>query len=233
MSWAQPDELGATVRDLLPHDTWCAILAIATDVLWAATGRRWRNISLTETVSFDPLGCCNLSLARHFGGGVYLPPLWPHTSRYDCGVSRVRLPRDDVTAITAVTLNGSAFTAWRLGGNWLVRTDGFSWPLSNTTRITYTYGRTPPVGGRMAVLTLAAETGKWWAGQSSALPARVTNVTRQGISFTVLDDLQFLRDGLTGIPAVDAWVLSVNPGGVRQQASVWSPDLDAVTARRA
>jgi hypothetical protein len=212
------------VQDLHTEGTWCAILALASDVLWAASGRRWRNVTATETVTLDPDWC------RCWGSGWVgygsLRVWSPVTDR----ARRVRLPRPDVTAITSVTLDGAVFTAYRLAGNWLYRTDGLGWPLTTTTRITYQFGRPVPSTGTLAAITLTTELGKALAGKACALPARVTSVTRQGISFTALESVDVLKEGLTGVHSVDVWIRAVNPGRTTQSASVWSPDVTEARA---
>ncbi len=226
-AWAQPGELPQNVQDLHMEGTWCSILAFASDILWAASGRQWRNVQATETVTLDPV--CNPC-----GGSSWLVPdrwgygwaMLPSPGR----PNKVRLPRPDVTAITTVTLDGAPFLSWRLSGSWAIRTDGCGWPLTNTTLITYQFGRLIPSGANLAAITLAAELGKAVAGKSCALPARVTSVTRQGVSFDALESLEVLKEGLTGIHAVDLWLRTVNPRRVGQNAMVWSPDL--VEARK-
>lgn len=227
--WVQPGELPVDVQELHVFGTWCSILGFTSDILWGASGRRWRNKSLTETVTLDPPDQeCVPSLwpasAYRFGYGwpILTRPGQPH---------RVRLPRPDVTAVTNVTLDGVTFTAYRLDGNWLVRTDRRGWPLCNTTLVSYTYGRPVPAGGRLAAIALGTELGKAFAGKSCALPARVTSVTRQGVSFTALESLATLKDDLVGIHSVDLWLRKVNPAKAPQSGSVWSPDM--VEARRA
>lgn len=229
-AWAQPSELPVDVQSLHTYDTWCVILALASDILWSASGRRWRNMRATETVTLD------LPERDNCYPGSWTPNMW----RYGYGwpiltdpgrPHRVRLPRQDVTAITAVSVAGVALTAYRRAGNWAIRTDGQGWPLSDTTLITYQFGRLVPNAGNLAAILLATELGKAMAGRACQLPARVTNVTRQGISFTELESLAILNAGLTGIHAVDAWLRSVNPRGTTQQAQIWTPD--ATIARRA
>jgi hypothetical protein len=223
-AWAQPSELPVDTQSLHTYDTWCTILALASDILWSASGRRWRNVQASETVTLDiPDGC-----------GCY-PTSWTSSVwRYGYGwpiltdpgrPNRVRLPRPDVTAITAASVAGTAFDSYRRSGNWAIRTDGRGWPLSNTTLITYQFGRRVPSAGNLAAILLATELGKAMAGKACQLPARVTSVTRQGISFNALESLEVLKEGLTGIHAIDAWLRAVNPKGTTQQAQVWSPDL--------
>jgi hypothetical protein len=228
-AWVQPKELPVEVQELHVLGTWCSILGFASDILFGASGRRWRNKSLTETVTLDPpdpdCGPVLWPAADYrfgYGWPILTRPGQPH---------RVRLPRPDVTAVSSVVLDGTAFTAWRLDGNWLVRTDHRGWPLSTTTLITYAYGRPVPPGGRLAAIALGTELGKAFAGKACALPSRVTSVTRQGVSFTALESLAILKDDLVGIHSVDLWLQRVNPGKVTTGGSVWSPDV--VEARRA
>jgi hypothetical protein len=52
-------------------------------------------------------------------------------------------------------------------------------------------------------------------------------MTRQGVTFTLAPGL--FPNGLTGIRVIDAYILSINPHGLKEQPSVWSPDLDYPT----
>lgn len=225
-SWAQPKELPVDVQGYHPEPTWCAILGLASDVLWGASGRRWRNVAATETVTLDGHRCgCG---PRGWPLDQWGPwGMWRWSA--DTRPTRVRLPRPDVTAITQVTLDGATFGNYRRSGNWAVRTDYTGWPLTNTTLITYQFGRPVPSGGNLAAILLGTELGKALAGKACGLPARVTSVTRQGITFEALESLEVLKEGLTGIHAVDLWLRAVNPEKVAQQAQVWSPDT--ITAR--
>lgn len=235
-AWAQPGELPVDSQGLLTEGLWCDVLASASDVLWAASGRRWRNVTATETVTLDPTDCGSESGPWPTSGSATGYGLWGYHQPWQWSQQRphrVRLPRPDVTAVTTVTIDGAVNTAWRLAGVWLVRTDQQGWPLANTTLVTYAFGRPVPAGGRLACLTLADELGKAFAGKACALPARVTSVTRQGISFAALESLAVLKEGLIGIHSVDVWLAGVNPRKVTQSAQVWSPDAAMVTARRA
>lgn len=222
-AWAQPSQLPVDAQPLHAEATWCVILALASDVLWSASGRRWRNVIASETVTLDPVtrSC--------------LPDRWGYRRLWCCAPGtpdRVRLPRPDVTAITAVTLNGAPFTSYRLAsGSWAVRTDGMGWPLSPTTLITYTFGQMVPLPGRLAAILLATELGKALAGKACGLPARVTSVVRQGVSFDMLESLELIKEGLTGVHGVDLWLRTGNPKKTTQAGQVMS--LDTIEARRA
>lgn len=92
--------------------------------------------------------------------------------------------------------------------------------------VLYWRGIRVPIGGRRAVTTLACEIYKKCVGDSScALPERVTSITRDGMSFTMIDPMRFLDQGRTGLADVDLWLSTVNPSGALQPSVVWSPDL--------
>jgi hypothetical protein len=52
------------------------------------------------------------------------------------------------------------------------------------------------------------------ADPACRLPARTRDITRQGIAVTLTDPTDLTTGGLTGIPAVDAWLRAVNPAGL-------------------
>src|SRR5690606_3831730 len=92
--------------------------------------------------------------------------------------------------------------------------------------VTYTYGSPPPVAGRMAARMLAIEFAKLWSGdEECSLPTRVTSVSRQGITFTILDSQDFIDDLRTGVYAVDLFLKSVNPNRAQAKAKVFSIDI--------
>lgn len=240
-TWADLADIPADSAELHAPQAWCGYLELATDVLWAATGRRWRGVELVENAVLRAAppraGEDSWSYDRSWGhcpcriGTVGNTPIWGAGQYAHAAPLSVRIPRRDVTTIISVTLDGAPFAAWRLDGVWLTRTDGQPWPVCHErTVVTYRYGRLPPRAGVVACVELALEVGKSAAGKPCALPKRLQSVTRQGITFAALDSLEFLDKGLTGLPTVDLWIRSVNPRGRAQEAQVWSPDL--ATARR-
>jgi len=91
--------------------------------------------------------------------------------------------------------------------------------------VTYSYGVEPPPMGKQAARILALEFIKLWSGEDCALPQRVTSVSRQGVSYTILDSQDFLDDMRTGIYSIDLFLKSVNPDKARSRARVFSPDV--------
>lgn len=125
---------------------------------------------------------------------------------------------------------------WVEPPNALVRLDGDKWPHCQNTAapydgegafaVDYWQGIPVPPGGKRAVSVLACEIHKACIKDSScALPARVKEVDREGITYTMIDPLEFLGQGRTGLTEVDMWVAAVNPTGARTPARVLSPDL--------
>ena len=57
------------------------------------------------------------------------------------------------------------------------------------------------------------------------MPQRVTSISRQGVSYTVLDNQDFIDELRTGLYVVDLFLKSTNPDKARAKARVFSPDV--------
>jgi hypothetical protein len=160
---------------------------------------------------------------------------------YDlCGCNR--LPRVflgyDVVSVATVDIAGEILdpSAYLLEDGFLLRTDGSYWPCCqnfgappgdpDTFTVTGMIGTEPSALGIRAVKALATELVKACTeGEECALPARVTSIVRQGVSMAILDPMEFLDKGKTGIYIVDLFLGTVNPAGLTRRSSAWSPDL--------
>jgi len=101
---------------------------------------------------------------------------------------------------------------------------GTPWTPCNT-EVTYSYGTPVPAIGKMAARTLAIEFIKLWSDDDTcALPQRVTSVARQGVSYTILDQQEFIQEMRTGMYVIDLFIKTVNPDGARRKSKVFSPD---------
>jgi hypothetical protein len=111
----------------------------------------------------------------------------------------------------------------------LIRTDGRGWSTAcggETVTVVYRWGEAPPAGGKRAAVLYALELGKGEVGDSSCrLPKRVVSVVRQGVSMTLIDPQRYLENGKLGMPDIDQWLASVNPGAIPERGAVWSPDV--------
>src|SRR5699024_3446487 len=87
-------------------------------------------------------------------------------------------------------------------------------------------GTPVPPGVVLAVSKLACELYKACVKDDScALPARVKTVEREGLTYDMIDPMEFIGQGRTGLTEVDMWVSSVNPHGLRSASTVVSPDM--------
>jgi hypothetical protein len=134
------------------------------------------------------------------------------------------LPVRDVTAATI----GSVAVPFNLSpaGTYV------EFPLSYRGRIvelTLEVGQNPPPIGRSAAAALAAEMlrgdpryAALNAGDTRP-DARLTSITRQGVTMEFVDPEALFRTGMTGVYAVDLFLRATNPTGARYQAKVITP----------
>lgn len=218
----------------MPNDTVMVMaLQVATEILYELTGRQWPGIRTTlERPIFCFCGC-------------------QRASECSCGfLSEVTLSRGPVISVQQVKVYGDVVdpARYRLdGGNRLVWRPDLdpahqnrwgNWPACQmldradtedfTWSVAYTYGRTPPAGGKMAAASLACQLALALApaadeGGACRLPTRVTNITRQGVSMVVLDPLTLIQDGMVGLAEVDLWVSSVIKGRQRRGGAIMVP----------
>jgi len=87
------------------------------------------------------------------------------------------------------------------------------------------YGMEPPSSGVAAAAALAGELALSHASQPNRLPARLTSITRQGVSMAVMDPMQFLDKGLTGVYEADVFIRATNPQQQRRRPRVYSRDV--------
>lgn len=118
---------------------------------------------------------------------------------------------------------------YTLEGNRLYRTDGSAWPTQNlaqplpnagTWSVEYGRGTAPPANVGVLVGLLALEFLSACSGGKCRLPRRVTSVSRQGVSYQMIDPTDIYATGKTGLPEVDLWLSSVNPAHLSEAPRV-------------
>jgi hypothetical protein len=141
-----------------------------------------------------------------------------------------------VSSIVQIKIDGVAVTGIsRVDNNrLLVRTDGQRWPRCNdlskndtqagTWSVTATYGQAVPTSGQMAVGELACEIIKATNGLDCRLPPGVKDLVRQGVTISIPDFGELLKDGRTGLYLVDMFLFSVNPNRLATRSRTYSPD---------
>ena len=91
----------------------------------------------------------------------------------------------------------------------------------NTFAVRYLNAHAPDSLAAYAAGVLAMEFAKACMGGKCRLPANVTSLTRQGVSFEIAAGT--FPGGVTGLREVDAWIGLWNPEHRRQATSVWWP----------
>lgn len=142
--------------------------------------------------------------------------------------------RFPVWAVVEVVIDGEVVTPGEYllrGHRWLVRKNRQWWPRGWNTadpdrfRATWITGRQVTAGGRAAAARYVQEIAKRCAGdQSCQLPSRVTNISREGMNYVVLDPMTAIRDGRTSIDTVDTW-LTADKLGSKPRPGVFHPAL--------
>lgn len=146
------------------------------------------------------------------------------------GSRKLQLRQKPAMKIHSVSINGTVLdpNSYQLRNNaFLVKTDLTYWNFSPTSEICvdYEYGLNPPAAGKQAALILANEFINYHMHPSQCkLPERVTSVSRQQVSFSVLDPQTFLNEGKVGIYAVDLFITTANPGRAKKQPKIFSPN---------
>lgn len=202
-AWAFVDDLDERRRSKLSDDEWPAVLMAASELLYAYSGRLWSG-TFADRAEVEPLPC---PPRRHLGA-LGRPGFYPHRRPYS---DVVRLPGDPVVEVVSATdARGAAVPHRLLAPDRVERTDGRGWRPG--TVIEYRHGLPPPEAGVQAVLTYAYELARARSSDKGCrLPEAVQSVTRQAVTYTIVDRANAAASSRTGLPEVDQWLQSVNP----------------------
>jgi hypothetical protein len=237
--WVDVEELGEYADSDYAYDA----IKTASHLLWSMSGRKFSgSTTVTERYvsAYDPYlrtGTSSMSHAPQLINGKVENVVNGGNGRY----SNHDFLGDGTNALTRVRLRGRKVveihnmrdmqgelidpdTYYLADHSVIYGTPNASWTATNV-EVTYTYGTPPPPSGRAAARLLATELVKLYSGDDTcALPQRVTSVARQGVSYTVLDNQDFIDELKTGIYAVDLFLRAVNPDKARARSRVFSPD---------
>jgi hypothetical protein len=247
-----------TADKLITPDSPHAADAIesASFVLFFLSGRKYGGVRET-TEEYCQVGLDQIGLSTYYGADGR-PPL-PGPSGYavmypelrhgvitnriggmcsTCGCTHLlRLRGAPVLEVTSVKVGGGEAvspSAYAIYDHSFIASPNECWSTCDDVEVTYRYGTPPPALGRMAAKALADQYLLAMEGSDECeLPQRVTQISRQGVSWTLLDPQEFLKEGRTGIYQVDLFLAVVNPDGARLRPRVFSPDIPrARTVRR-
>jgi hypothetical protein len=205
----------------------------AIAVLWALSGRQFGVCSVIVRPCPEP---CYPPNGGSWLGGPGWYPMWDdgRWRNVTCGCSGggcfpggpsvIHLP-GPVDSITEVKISGVVLdpAAYKLEGNLLYRTGGEKWPSQNLGRpldeagtwsVTYGKGIPVPAGVGVLVGLLAKEFISACTGGKCRLPRNVENVTRNGVSYRMVDPTPIYAARKTGLSEIDLWLTAVNPAGL-------------------
>ncbi|NBR23207.1 MAG: hypothetical protein EBU08_05390, partial [Micrococcales bacterium] len=235
--WVSVEELDSYAD----HEYAYEAVKVASQLLWSMSGRKFGGI----TTVTEKYVCASRAYRLGASSRNYTPEL--------VGGDMYNIPFDEFDDYAELTTDGmSPSTRLRLRGRPVIKIDavrdrtgtivdpsnyylvdhstlqarsGTAWAPCNI-EVTYTYGSPPPATGKAAARTLATEFIKLWSGNDDcALPQRITAISRQGVSYTVLDNQDFIDELRTGLYVVDLFLKSSNPDKARAKARVFSPDV--------
>lgn len=238
--WVDTDELGEYSESDYAYEA----VKTASYIMWGMSGRKFTG---TTTVTERYVSMYDPYLRASGGRFDYTPTLingqvenipTGNQSRYShhdflgdgtSSYQRVRLRGRKVVQIHNLRDgNGEIIdpdTYYLADHSVVYGTPNATWTSANV-EVTYTYGSPPPQAGRAAARLLATELVKLYENDDScALPQRVTSVVRQGVTYTVLDNQDFIDELKTGIYAVDLFLRVANPDRARARSRVFSPDV--------
>lgn len=226
--------LWVTVRDLGPEwessDYAAEAVKAASYIMWALSGRKYTGVNtVTERyVRFAPL--INTRLIQE--AAIVNSRINKALSIVEPWVSaetRIRLRGQPVQEVVTIrNINGGIVPedSYYIVDHSVVQFAEGALIVPADIEISYTYGAQPPVLGKMAARRVAIEFVKLWEGDTDcALPQRVTSVTRQGVTYTVLDSQDFLAEMRMGIYEIDLFLKAVNPNKAQKRSKVFSPDI--------
>lgn len=227
--WVLPSDLGDQSES--PYAAEAA--QTASYFLWAMSGRKFSGVTVTteryvRVVDAGALGMsAYMTAIENQNGSIVNVPITSHVG--STSSKHLRLRGRPVTAVHMIRRPDGEIVPpsdYYLADHSTIQfISGSLWDPYDL-EVTYTYGAPPPTAGKMAARVFARELCKSWDGDPDcALPARVTSITRQGVSYTVLDNQDFIAELRTGVYEVDLFLKTANPDKARARSRVFSPDL--------
>lgn len=243
--WATIDDFDsitckATVTDDDEKNRW---LQVATDLLWARTGRQWDGEC---EIALRPVG-----LGHRFESVAYPGVGAGYRAGFRCGcvggtsnLVELGLPVWPVTSLT-VTIDGVVLTEgvdYRIDGDRTLRRLNGVWPAcqdlqaaddaTGSFTLEISYGSHPPQAGVVAAASLACELMLAATGDEACrLPAGIAQMSRQDVTVVMASTEDLLAAGSTGLPLVEQFVKAYNPDGAARPARLRDPD-DPLFVRR-
>lgn len=205
--------------------------------------------SSLQQLTYSRVGTCPITIRPCLPeppcGCAWAPYLWKGEWRNGCPCRTVCAPKHELVLPGPVgyidsfkvdgvevdlesgdwRMDNNNILVWQGEGDWPISEQDLNKPDTEPGTFSITYSRSYPVGeqARSAVAYLAMEFAKACIPKKKCdLPRGVTQVTRNGVSFSI--EAGLFPGGLTGIDSVDAFILDWAPAGApTQTAQVLSP----------
>jgi hypothetical protein len=231
---------GTDVSGLVDESIQAMILDLSTEVLYNLTERLYPGVCETSKIpalAAPPIpwpwaGVGTGYAAQGPAADVQTPR---KVAAMDLGADSGLMPVLGIKSVVieAATLPATAYylEEWR----WLHRIDGNAWPYlqdatdPNKNRVTWWYGRIPTTALARAAALFAYEQAKWCVGHKCEFPERVTTVSRNQVTYVVIDSMKFIQEGRTGVYLIDEILESWRKGRVVQPGAF---DADARSGMR-
>lgn len=238
--------------DELPANAQVVGYNLATYQLWALTGRRFGQCTITvqpcrqrkrlPLYQVFPVPGWGFYGSVGVGGGgpVIIDGTWYNMCGQGCRCkARCEVDLDGPTStadVLEVTVKGEIVdpSAYQIQNNYLlVRTDGQCFPTcvdyskQDPPEFTVTYRRGEPVPDALQVAagTLAYEYALACTNSDECrLPTRLQSLSRQGVSVQVNVGNTYMDFGMTGLAEIDQLVINMNPYRATERPRVLSPD---------
>lgn len=183
------------------------------------------------------------SFTPHISGGVWLNSCGCGPRDCSCGRLREVVLPGPVGHILSVMLDGEKIAPSRYrvdnGDRLVALDDDLIWPTCQDLAagpgdpgafaVTYYRGAAPNEMTKFAAGVLATEFYRACTGGRCRLPAGVTSVARNGVTYEIQTGL--FAEGYTGIREVDAVIRIYNPNGLKQAPRVITPESRTRTRR--
>lgn len=218
-----------TVEDLdnpaSPYADEC--IEAASQILWLLSGKKFAGQHSVTEVYRQPYRSSDMLTMT---AGLIDGQVYNYCSACDSHAHGIWLRHRPVISVTSVYVGATLLSPSQyqiLDSGFLGSPGGQGcWQSVADLTVSYIYGQPMPAMAKMAArelanqLVLASDND-----ENCRLPDRVTSVSRQGVSWAVLDPQDFLADGRTGLYTVDLFLKTVNPAKARARSRVFTPDV--------
>lgn len=211
------------------HEMAPLIAEAASFILFKRSGQKYPGVqSVTEWYGrrgTSCWSCSSLSLYTDGSGNV----IYPHGHRfYGSDPEALRTRGRPIVSVESVESAAGVLdpSEYKVSNNGVIYRTSGRWNFDTGVTVSYTYGMNPPSAGRLAAILLGDEMLLAYTDPDGcSLPERLTNVTRQGLSFSLQDLEASLSAGNIGIYEVDLFLSTVNPTRALAKPRVFSPDI--------